>query len=148
MASNQTAQQGAQPLHYSGRFYDIKGGASLPAPVQQPHPPIWVGASGERKMLPLVARHADVWHTFPDPTSFARKSRLLDELATDAGREPSSIMRASSLSLSEPWDAVRANAEAMAEAGAQYLVCGWPSEGQPRVAEFVETVLPTLPGGR
>ena len=40
---------------------------------------------------------------------------------------------------------VRANAEALADAGAQYLICGWPEEGQARVAEFVESVLPTLP---
>ncbi len=133
---------------FEGRHWQVSDATLHPRPVQGPHPPIWIGASGERKMLPLVARHADVWHSFGDPASFARKSRLLDELAAEAGRDPSSITRASSLSLSEPWDEVRAAAEAMAAAGARYLVCGWPSEGRARVAEFVETVLPSLPGDR
>jgi hypothetical protein len=46
--------------------------------------------------------------------------------------------------LSEPWDEVRANAEAMRAAGAGYLVCGWPGEGAARVEEFVTRVLPDL----
>ena len=132
---------------FEGRHWQLDSATLRPRPVQQPHPPIWVGASGERKMLPLVARHADVWHAYADAATFGRKSRLLDELAVEAGREPGDITRATSLSLSEPWDEVRANAEALAGAGAEYLICGWPSEGEARVAEFVETVLPDLPGG-
>jgi alkanesulfonate monooxygenase SsuD/methylene tetrahydromethanopterin reductase-like flavin-dependent oxidoreductase (luciferase family) len=130
---------------FEGRHWTLEEATLHPRPVQQPHPPIWIGASGERKMIPLAARHADVWHTYDDAENFARKSKLLSDLASDAGRDPATITRANSLSLSEPWDEVRANAEAMAAAGAGYLICGWPSEGQERVAEFVETVLPTLP---
>jgi F420-dependent oxidoreductase-like protein len=129
---------------FDGRHWQLDSATLLPRPVQQPHPPIWIGASGERKMMPLAARHADAWHTFADATTYRRKSQLLDDLATEAGRDPSSILRAASLSLSEPWDEVRANAEALADAGAGYLICGWPSEGQGRVAEFVESVLPEL----
>src|SRR5438270_10857986 len=32
-----------------------------PKPIQQPHPPIWIGAGGERT-LALTARYADVWN--------------------------------------------------------------------------------------
>jgi alkanesulfonate monooxygenase SsuD/methylene tetrahydromethanopterin reductase-like flavin-dependent oxidoreductase (luciferase family) len=131
---------------FDGTHWQLDGATLRPRPVQQPHPPIWVGASGEQKMLPLVARHADVWHTFADAATFARKSHLLDDLAAEAGRDPTTIRRAASLSLSEPWDEVRASAEGLAEAGADYLICGWPSEGQGRVAEFVETVIPGLRG--
>ena len=131
---------------FEGRHWQVDNATLHPRPVQAPHPPIWIGASGERKMLPLVARHADVWHTFGDPDSFGRKSALLDELAVDAGRDPSSIARAASLSLSEPWDEVRANVEAMRELGVTYLICGWPSEGRARLDEFVSDVLPSLRG--
>jgi alkanesulfonate monooxygenase SsuD/methylene tetrahydromethanopterin reductase-like flavin-dependent oxidoreductase (luciferase family) len=37
----------------------------LYAPVQQPHPPIWIGGDGPKRTLPLVARYADAWHTWP-----------------------------------------------------------------------------------
>jgi F420-dependent oxidoreductase-like protein len=131
---------------FEGTHWQLDGATLLPRPVQQPHPPIWIGADGERKMLPLVARHADVWHSFADTATFARKSRLLDDLAAQAGRDPAAIGRAASLSLSEPWDEVRAAAVGLAAAGVDHLICGWPTEGQARVAEFAETVLPDLVG--
>jgi F420-dependent oxidoreductase-like protein len=132
---------------FDGKHWQLDTATLHPRPVQAPHPPIWVGASGEQKMLPLTARHADVWHTYADADTFRRKSQVLDDLAAEAGRDPATITRATSLSLSEPWDEVRANAEALIDAGATYLICGWPSEGQARVAEFVETVLPQIPSG-
>jgi F420-dependent oxidoreductase-like protein len=129
---------------FEGKHWTVADATLHPRPVQSPHPPIWIGASGERKMLPLAARHADVWHTFGDAATIARKSQLLDQLATDAGRDPSTILRAASLSLSEPWDEVRATAESLRAVGVGYLVCGWPSEGRSRVQEFVEQVAPAL----
>ena len=132
---------------HEGRHWTVADATMHPRPVQSPHPPIWIGASGEQKMLPLAGRHADVWHTFGDAATIARKSRLLDEHAERAGRDPASIERAASLSLSEPWDEVRATAEALREVGVSYLICGWPSEGRARVEEFVERLVPDLRAG-
>lgn len=129
---------------FDGKHWQLDTATLHPRPVQAPHPPIWIGAGGERKMLPLTAKHADVWHTFGDVETMRRKSALLDELATAAGRDPSTIARSASLSLSEPWDEVRATAEALRGAGMDYLICGWPGEGRERVDEFVESLLPDL----
>ena len=95
-------------------------------------------------MMPLVARRADVWHAFGSPESLARRSRLLDRLAEEAGRDPASIRRATDLSISEPWDQVRATAETNAAAGIGYMVCGWPSEGRTRLEEFISEVMPDI----
>lgn len=35
----------------------------LPAPVQKPHPPIWLGGKGGDRLLDLAARYADGWNT-------------------------------------------------------------------------------------
>jgi F420-dependent oxidoreductase-like protein len=102
---------------YAGRHYALTHATYRPRPAQQPHPPIWIGASGEKVMLPIVARHADVWHGFGETRALIRKSGLLDELAQKEGREPSAIARASDLSLSEPWDEVRARIDALRDAG-------------------------------
>jgi F420-dependent oxidoreductase-like protein len=131
-------------VDYEGRAYSLAGAQLRPAPVQQPHPPLWIGGSGRKRTLPLVARYADAWHCFASPQHFRELSAAVDELAAVAGRDPASIIRASSLSLSEPWGEVRANAEAMRAAGAGYLICGWPTEGAARVEEFVTQVLPDL----
>ncbi len=130
--------------HYEGRHYRLDGVTYRPPPVQQPHPPIWIGAGGERVMIPLAARHADVWHCFEDFEVLPRKVRLFEENAERAGRDPASIVRAANLSIAEPWDEVTAQAEALRELGFSYLVVFWPSEGTERLDGFVRTVLPRL----
>ncbi|MDP9072489.1 MAG: TIGR03560 family F420-dependent LLM class oxidoreductase [Actinomycetota bacterium] len=129
---------------FAGRHYQLHRASYRPRPVQRPHPPVWIGASGERRMLPLVGRHADVWHTFAGPAELARKAAIVDEHAERAGRDAGSIARATSLSLSEPWDEVRRRVEAWRRAGVSYLVCSWPSEGRARLDEFVERVVPAI----
>jgi F420-dependent oxidoreductase-like protein len=131
-------------VDYHGNVYSLAGAQLRPTPVQRPHPPLWIGGSGRKRTLPLVARFADAWHCFESPQDFRELSTAVDELAIAAGRDPASITRASSLSLSEPWGDVREKAEAMRGAGASYLVCGWPGEGAARVEEFVTQVLPDL----
>ncbi|MDP9243047.1 MAG: TIGR03560 family F420-dependent LLM class oxidoreductase [Actinomycetota bacterium] len=129
---------------YEGEYYQVQDATYRPRPVQQPHPPIWIGGSGERLMLPLIGRQADVWHGFGSTESLARKWTIVARAAEEAGRDPSSIVRSSNLSLSEPWDDVRRSFEALRDAGFTYLVVSWPSEGRARAEEFVTNVLPTL----
>ncbi len=128
---------------FGGRHYQLRNATLRPRPVQQPHPPIWIGASGEQRMIPLAARHADVWHAYGGVADLSRKSRLLAEHAERAGRDPSRIVRSTSLALSEPWDEVRRTADAWRDAGFGYLIAGWPSEGRARLEEF-GALLPEL----
>jgi F420-dependent oxidoreductase-like protein len=131
---------------FSGRHYQLKSASYHPKPVQRPHPPIWIGAGGEQLMLPIVARQADAWHAFGSEESMVRKSRLLDQLAEKAGRDPKTILRSASLSLSRPWDQVRRRAGQLRAAGFDYLIAEWPSEGKQRLDEFVAKVMPELAG--
>jgi F420-dependent oxidoreductase-like protein len=132
---------------FEGRHARLDGATYRPRPVQRPHPPLWIGASGERRMLPLVGRVADAWHCFAEPDDMARKWAIVAASAEAAGRDPASILRATNLSLSEPWGEVRRAAEAHRRAGVGYLVCSWPTEGQGRIEEFVEQVMPELVAG-
>jgi alkanesulfonate monooxygenase SsuD/methylene tetrahydromethanopterin reductase-like flavin-dependent oxidoreductase (luciferase family) len=132
-----TALMTGESVSFDGRHYRLDGAQVLPRPVQQPRPPLWIGASGERRTIPLAARHADVWHSFGAVPDMVRKSELLSRHAEQAGRDPAAILRASSLSLSGDLDEVGRNLERWREAGFGYLVCGWPTEGQGRVEEFV-----------
>jgi F420-dependent oxidoreductase-like protein len=129
---------------FEGRHYQLGNAGYHPRPVQRPHPPIWIGASGEQLMLPIVARQADAWHAFGSEQSMAAKSRLLDQLAEKAGRDPKRILRSASLSLSRPWDQVRRRAGQLRDAGFGYLIAEWPSEGQGRLDEFIDKVMPGL----
>ena len=129
-------------VSYEGRRVSLRDAQLRPLPVQRPRPPIWIGGNGPRRTLPLVARYADAWHAFGTPTSLEAASTRIDELAAAAGRDPSGILRAGSLSLSDPWDTVRKYLGKWRDAGWGYLVCGWPEEGRGRVEEFVAEVMP------
>ena len=128
-------------VSYGGHHFSLSEARMRPLPVQRPHPPIWIGGSGLRRTLPLAARYADVWHTYGSPEELAALTSRLDTLADEAGRDPRAIVRASSLSLSEPDAEVRANIEQLAGLGFDYLVCGWPGEGRDRVEAFAHTVM-------
>jgi len=107
---------------FHGQHYQLEHATYRPRPVQTPHPPFWIGAGGEQLMLPIVARQADAWHAFGSDQTLAAKSHLLDQLAEKAGRDPKSILRSASLSLSRPWGQVARRANNLREAGFGYLV--------------------------
>jgi F420-dependent oxidoreductase-like protein len=133
---------------FEGRHFRIEAASYHPRPVQKPHPPIWIGGNGRRRTLPIVGRLADVWHGWADDArELAQLMAIVDRAAEEAGRDPASILRASSLSISEPWDEVKAAYEWMAGGGIGYLVIEWPTEGRARLEEFLDRVLPALSAG-
>ena len=132
-------------VSYEGKVVSLKDAYLQPKPVQQPHPPIWIGGNGPRRTLPLVAKYADVWHAFGTPNSLREVSERVDQLAVEAGREPSDILRAGSLSLDDT-DTSRKHATKWRDTGYGYLVCGWPPEGDKQVERFAREVMPDFTG--
>jgi F420-dependent oxidoreductase-like protein len=128
-------------VSYEGRVVSLRNARLLPRPVQQPHPPIWVGGTGPNRTLPLVARYADVWHAYGTPNSLREADARVSELAAEAGRDPASIVRARSLSLDD-LEAAKRHASKWREAGCGYLVCGWPPAGRAQVEAFAREVMP------
>ena len=59
-----------------GKHYTVRDAMGNPKPLQRPHPPILIGGTGERVLLKLVARHADMWNA----SSSAPRMRELIEL--------------------------------------------------------------------
>ena len=131
-------------VSFDGRHYKLDGASYNPKPVQKPHPPLWIGASGEQLMLPIAGRHADVWHGFGSVDGLKRKMRIVEDSARAAGRDPDQIVKSTALSISEPLDEVLETAEALRDAGFAYLTVSWPEAGRPRVEEFIERVMKPL----
>jgi F420-dependent oxidoreductase-like protein len=77
---------------FDGEYYRLTDAVCEPKPVQEPLP-ILIGGGGERRMLRIVARYADVWNTWGTPDVIARKSAVLDGYCADIGREPKAIAR-------------------------------------------------------
>jgi probable F420-dependent oxidoreductase len=57
------------------------------------HIPVLIGGGGEKKTLRLVAKHADIWHSFADADVFEHKAAVLDEWCASEGRDPGEIER-------------------------------------------------------
>jgi F420-dependent oxidoreductase-like protein len=127
-------------VSYAGKTVSLHDASLRPRPVQSPHPPIWIGGTGPRRTLPLVGRFADVWHAWGTPNSLREAGAQVDRFAAEAGRDPSSIMRAGSLSLDD-LETARRHAAKWRDAGYGYLVCGWPGAGESQVEAFVRDVI-------
>jgi F420-dependent oxidoreductase-like protein len=79
---------------YAGKYYELAETVCVPAPLQQPRPPIVIGGSGERKTLRLVAAYADACNLFGEsPEVVAHKLDVLRRHCDDVGRDYDSIRR-------------------------------------------------------
>ncbi len=78
-------EPGATTFH--GKFFSFDDMHVNPKPVQQPHPPLWIGGSG-KPSLRRAARFADVWQ--PTPTALADligNQAYLRDYCAEIGRE-------------------------------------------------------------
>jgi len=79
---------------FEGRYYQLGETLCSPRPLQQPHPPIMIGGSGEQKTLRLVAQYGDACNLFArDPAVVAHKLEVLRAHCASAGRDYASIRK-------------------------------------------------------
>jgi probable F420-dependent oxidoreductase len=95
-----TPGQRIQDLAAAVRRIEQRFASLNPAPTRKI--PILMGGGGQ-KMLRLVARHADIWHTFADGDDLGEKSGVLDRHCLDLGRDPAEIER-STFVHGDPWE--------------------------------------------
>lgn len=76
---------------YEGKFYRLEKARAEPKPVRRPHPPIMIGGGGEKRMLRLVAKHADMWNWFGSIEDFRTKIAILRDHCRTVGRDPAEI---------------------------------------------------------
>ena len=93
---------------FRGRHYAIDGGVCDPRPVQEPHPPIWIGGEGDR-VHRLAARAADgVNVRWWGPERIAARGAYLDAACREFGRDPRALARSVTALLIADRDAARA----------------------------------------
>ena len=85
------------PVAHHGRFYSFDALHCIPHPVQQPHPPIWIGGHSNRS-LRRVARHGNGWHPVGatsasplPPSDFRSLLERLKRLTDAEGRDFDSL---------------------------------------------------------
>jgi F420-dependent oxidoreductase-like protein len=81
---------------YVGKHYQLERPLNSPPALQQPHPPILIGGSGEKKTLRLVARYADACNIFEAGLDVVRhKLEVLQGHCEAEGRAYAEIERTS-----------------------------------------------------
>ena len=87
---------------FDGKYYQLKDARNEPKGPQQPHPPICIGGSGEKRTLPLTAKYADHWNFVGGtPAEFAHKRDVLAARCKDIGRDPKEITLSAHVRLGE-----------------------------------------------
>jgi len=92
---------------FAGQFYQVDHAIAEPKPIQKPHPPIWIGGSGPKLTLRVVAQLADVWSAHGADKAPIGSSKTLDEHCAAVGRDPASIRRSVMVRFSSPDEALR-----------------------------------------
>ena len=77
-----------RPFH--GKHVRMEHPLNAPQSLSQPHPPILIAGSGERRTLPLVAKYADACNIRPTP-EIPRQLDLLKRLCDEADRDYDAI---------------------------------------------------------
>jgi F420-dependent oxidoreductase-like protein len=82
---------------YEGTHYTLAETINVPQAVSQPHPPIMIGGSGEKKTLRLVAQYADACNLFAapqaGPDAVRAKLDVLRAHCDELGRDYSRIRK-------------------------------------------------------
>jgi F420-dependent oxidoreductase-like protein len=76
---------------YRGRYYEVSRANCDPKPLQDPHPPVWIGGGGEQLTLRVVARYADCSNFGGQARQWAHKRDVLRAHCADVGRDPDEI---------------------------------------------------------
>jgi len=82
---------------FNGRYYSIDRPINEPKGVQKPHPPFWIGGSGERVTLRLVAQYGDACNFPADPELIRHKLEVLRQHCEAVGRPYDDIIKSTSI---------------------------------------------------
>jgi alkanesulfonate monooxygenase SsuD/methylene tetrahydromethanopterin reductase-like flavin-dependent oxidoreductase (luciferase family) len=77
-----------RPLDFRGQFFSTEGAVCRPGPLQQPHPPVWLGEARHAGWLDAIVRHADGWNSVPaSPARLGEKIASLRAACSRSGRD-------------------------------------------------------------
>ena len=131
-----------ETAEFHGTYYDFPPVIAFPKPVQQPHPPIYIGAFGMGNVFRRVITYGNGWMPWMFTPEQIRQGRArLNDLARDAGRDPQSIAVVAMPVPADP-DVIKAYEDAGAD-GAVVMVM--PSSAQEMARELERIAQKVLP---
>ena len=130
---------------FKGSYYQLTDARCEPKPVQQPHPPICIGGSGEKRTLRTAARFAQHWNFVGgSPEQFTRAVDVLHQHCADIGRNPAEILLSSHVPYTGDPAETAANAAVLGELGLELAIVTFRPPHTAAVLEPVATALAAL----
>jgi F420-dependent oxidoreductase-like protein len=125
---------------FEGKYYQLHEARHEPKPVQKPYPPLVIGGGGEKLMLRVVAKHADMYNFGGGtPEEAQHKNAVLDEHCAAIGRDPGAIRRSTQFYLrsADEVSTIRERVEAYVAVGIDHLAIGVPLGYDPDIVEAI-----------
>jgi probable F420-dependent oxidoreductase len=123
---------------FRGKHFSIDGALCDPAPVQRPHPPIWIGGEGD-KVHRVAAKLADgVNMRWWSPERFRARAKYLQDACAEFGRDPDSVRMSATLLVIVSNDSAEVQ-ELRSQFGAippDGIVAGTPEQCVQRLQEY------------
>ncbi|MGO9058091.1 MAG: LLM class F420-dependent oxidoreductase [Candidatus Binataceae bacterium] len=82
-----------------GRHYQVTDAVCSPKPIQRPHPPLMVAGTGEKVLLKIVAKYADLWNSGGSAERMGHLIAVLKRHCDSIGRDPAEIEKTVIISL-------------------------------------------------
>jgi probable F420-dependent oxidoreductase len=124
---------------FAGEFVNFESSWSWPKPVQQPHPPILVGASPTELHFEHIVEYGDVWMPIEGRYDITAGWIRLQKLAADRGRDPSTLRLGVF--------GAKPSAERLAELrdfGASFVALGLPATDRDKAMETLDRYAPLV----
>ena len=138
---------------FTGRYYQLQDAPFAPRSLQRPMPPLLIGGMGIKRIQPLAARYANLWHCSvedADPHATKAVCARFDDLCHQVGRNPQEVEKVISLDyeqLTESTATVRKWIRGLVEAGIQHFVLTLPAPYDRKLlTRFATEIRPTLQG--
>lgn len=131
---------------FDGKYFQLTNARCEPKPVQQPHPPVCIGGSGEKRTLRTAARYAQHWNFVGGTVDdFKAKRDVLYRHCADVGRDPKEILLSSHVRHEGDPKATAATAAELGEAGLGLAIVTLPMPYTPTVLEPLANALAEVP---
>lgn len=130
-----------EQAEFHGKFYDFPPVISFPKPVQQPHPPIYVGAMTAGNVFRRVVTYGNGWMPWMyTPEQICQGRATLNDLARAAGRDPRSI-EVVAVPVPADRDVIRQYEDAGADAAVIFMMPATPQAMREELEQSAQHVL-------
>ncbi len=133
-----------ETVTHEGEHYQLDQARLVPSPVQD-HMPLTIGGSGEKRMLRIVAKHADHWNfgSIHDTDNFVHKCQVLRQHCQAVGRDYDEITKSIQLWVPQEIEELIEAVGRSNEMGADQVILYFEPDTWPKLENYATALAAT-----